>query len=493
MTAAQNSSSPPRNRWWSLCVVALAIFTVTADAGQLSIALPAIISEFKADLTLAGWIALVYALATASLYLPCGRLSDIVGSGKLFSFGFVFHALCSLAAGFSQDGAQLIVFRGLQAAGSAFIMANNFAIVTALFPAEERGRAMGISGGTVAALGYTLGPIIGGLLTHALGWRANLHFTAALGFVGFIAARKLLPEAAVQRSTKRREPFDVIGMLTFALSISLLLLSLTTAQKGAFLDSTVIAEFFAGLLVLGLFIRFESRSAYPLLDLRLFRIAAFTLGNLARFASFVSISSNVLLMPFFLQLALGLDPLRAGLLVAPTPLALALLSPVAGWLSERMMPERLCSLGMAITGIGFLFLSTLTVNSTHVAVILGLSLLGVGMGFFQTPNNNLLMTAVPRERLGVGSAFLSIVRSVGYSIGAMLATTIVSIYLLESTGHTSLENLRGAQVFDPDNPVLSAFLRGYRYTYLVAAAIAFAGAVISLMPMSNNRQQDSFV
>ena len=276
-----------------MCVVALAIFTVTADAGQLSIALPAIISEFKADLTLAGWIALVYALATASLYLPCGRLSDIVGSGKLFSFGFVFHALCSLAVGFSQDGAQLIVFRGLQAAGSAFIMANNFAIVTALFPAEERGRAMGISGGTVAALGYTLGPIIGGLLTHALGWRANLHFTAALGFVGFIAARKLLPEAAVQRSTKRREPFDVIGMLTFALSISLLLLSLTTAQKGAFLDSTVIAEFFAGLLVLGLFIRFESQSAYPLLDLRLFRIAAFTLGNLARFASFVSISSNV--------------------------------------------------------------------------------------------------------------------------------------------------------------------------------------------------------
>jgi len=283
-----------------LCVVALAIFTVTADAGQLSIALPAIISEFKADLTLAGWIALVYALATASLYLPCGRLSDMVGSGRLFSFGFVFHAACSLAAGFAHDGAQLILFRGLQAVGSAFIMANNFAIVTALFPPEERGRAMGISGGTVAALGYTLGPIIGGLLTHGFGWRSNLYFTSALGLVGFFAARKLLPQAAVQRSTKQREPFDVIGMLTFAVSISLILLSLTTAQKGAFLDSVVIGELLAGLLVLGLFIWLELRSAYPLLDLSLFRIPAFTLGNLARFASFVSISSNVLLMPFFL-------------------------------------------------------------------------------------------------------------------------------------------------------------------------------------------------
>ena len=150
-------------------------------------------------------------------------------------------------------------------------------------------------------------------------------------------------------------------------------------------------------------------------------------------------------------------------------------------------------LGNGDYGNRFSFSRTLTVNSTNLAVIFGLSLLGVGMGFFQTPNNNLLMTAVPRQRLGVGSAFLSIVRSVGYSIGAMLATTIVSIYLLESTGQTSLENLRGAQAFDADNPVLSAFLRGYRCTYLVAATIAFAGAVISLIPMSNDRRQDSLV
>jgi MFS family permease len=248
------NSSPPRRRWWSLCVVALAIFTVTADAGQLNIALPAIIGEFKADLTLAAWVALVYALATASLYLPCGRLSDIVGSGRLFSFGFIFHAVFSLAGGFSQNGTQLIIFRGLQAAGSAFIMANNFAIVTALFPPEERGRAMGLSGGTVAALGYTLGPIIGGLLTHAFGWRSNLYFTAALGFIGFFAARKLLPQTAAHPSTQKREPFDFVGALTFALSISLILLALTTAQKGAFLDFLVIVEFTSGLLALGLFL-----------------------------------------------------------------------------------------------------------------------------------------------------------------------------------------------------------------------------------------------
>lgn len=487
MTVTPTPSVPPPRRWWSLCVVALAIFTVTADAGQLTIALPAIIGEFKADLSLAAWIALVYALATASLYLPCGRLADIIGSGKLFSVGFIFHALCSLAAGLAQNGAQLILFRGLQAAGSAFIMANNFAIVTALFPPEERGRAMGISGGTVAALGYTLGPIIGGFFTHALGWRSNLYFTATLGFVGFIAARKLLPQTGSAPTRAGREAFDLTGALAFALAISFILLSLTTAQKGAFLDPLVIGEFLAGLLVLGMFIRFESRSAYPLLDLKLFRVAAFSLGNLARFASFVSISANALLMPFFLQLALGIDPLRAGLLVAPTPFALALLSPVAGWLSERVMPEKLCGLGMGIMAAGFLFLSALDVNSPSVAVVAGLSLLGVGMGFFQTPNNNLLMTALPRERLGVGSGFLSIVRSVGYSVGATLATTIVSLYLLESTGRTSLEDLRAAQPLEAGNLALAAFLQGYRRAYLVAAVIAFLGAVASAIPARAER------
>lgn len=487
MTAT--SSLPPR-RWWSLCVVALAIFTVTADAGQLNIALPAILGEFKADLTLAAWIALVYALATASLYLPCGRLADMIGSGRLFSFGFIFHALCSLAAGLSQNGAQLIIFRGLQAAGSALIMANNFAIVTALFPPEERGRAMGISGGTVAALGYTMGPIIGGLFTHAFGWRSNLYFTATLGFIGFIAAKKLLPRIPSGHGHAKREPFDLAGALTFALAISLILLSLTTAQKRAFPDAIAIGELVAGLGALGLFIRLEARAPYPLLDLSLFRRGAFTLGNLARFASFVSISANAVLMPFFLQLALGLDPLRAGLLVAPTPLALALLSPVAGWLSERMMPEKLCAVGMLIISAGFLFLSALDASSTSPAVIVGLTLLGVGMGFFQTPNNNLLMTSVPRSRLGVGSGFLSIVRSIGYSAGATLATTIVSLYLWQSTGETSLENLRGAQPLDPANPALAAFLRGYQRTYWAAALIAFLGAVASAVPMGGQVECD---
>ena len=486
MTLPQDeSASPRRKRWLSLSVASLATLLVTADAGQLSIALPLIITEFNADLTLASWIALVYALVTASLYLPCGRLSDLVGIGKVFSAGFVLYAASALAAGWSQSAGQLILFRAFQAAGSALIMANNFALVTALFPPEERGRAMGISGGTISALGYTLGPVLGGLLTYAFGWRSNLYLSAMLAFVGLVVARYLLPPESFKGSSTRKEPFDLRGTITFALSVSLLLLALATAQKGNWRSSLVAVEFLGGIVVLVLFLWLEQRARFPLLDLTLFRIPAFTLGNITRWISFVTMSINVLLMPFFLQLGMGLDPLQAGFLVVPTPFAMAVLAPLTGWMSERFLPERLCSLGLIINAAAFFFLSFLSAEATSITVILWLSVLGFGMGLFQTPNNNLLMSSLPRQRLGVGSSFLSIVRSLGNSVGAALAATIVSAQLLAATGGTSLQNLGGNLGTENGAPVLAAFLQGFHYTYLLAALLCLMGAAVSAVRVSD--------
>jgi EmrB/QacA subfamily drug resistance transporter len=494
MTLTQDeSSSPRRRRWLSLSVASLATLLVTADTGQLSIALPAIIAEFNADLTLASWIALVYALITASLYLPCGRLSDLIGIGKVFSAGFILYAAGALTAGWSQSAEQLVLFRAFQAAGSALIMANNFALVTALFPPEERGRAMGISGGTVSALGYTLGPVLGGFLTYAFGWRSNLYLSAVLALVGLAAARYLLPpesrgDRPVAPTSSSKEPFDFPGAITFALSISLLLLALASAQKGTWGSPLVAVEFVGGIVVLVLFVWLEHRARFPLLDLTLFRIPAFTLGNTARWISFITMSINVLLMPFFLQLGMGLDPLRAGLLVVPTPFAMALLAPLTGWMSERFIPERLCSLGLIISAVAFLSLSFLAVKATSFTVVLWLSVLGFGMGLFQTPNNNLLMSSLPRQRLGVGSSFLSIVRSLGNSVGAALAATIVSAQLIAVTGRASLQNLGGDLSTEAGAPLLAAFLQGFYYTYVMAAALCFVGAAVSAVRVSGRQR-----
>lgn len=478
------ASLPRRNRWWSLSVASIATLIVTADSGQISIALPAIITEFNADLTLAGWIALVHALITASLYLPCGRLSDLVGIGKLFLAGFILYAASSIAAGFAQGAGQLLFFRALQAGGSALVMANNFALVTALFPPEERGRAMGIAGGTISAMGYTLGPVLGGILTHGFGWRSNFYVSAALAVAGFGAARFLLPPESFTGSSEKKEPFDITGALTFALSISLLLFALMVLQKGAAEKSLVGLAVLGGIAALGFFLWWEKRQSFPLLDLELFRIRAFTLGNGARWISFIAMSINSLLMPFFLQLVMGLDPLRAGFLVAPMPFAMALLAPLTGWMSERFVPERLCALGLALTGVALVFLSFFSVGATAFEVVLGLACLGFGMGLFQTPNNNLLMSAVPRQRLGIGSSVLSIVRSVGNSTGAALAAAIVSGRLVALTGQSSLQAFGGQVGFESGSAVLGAFLQGYRYAYLTAAILCFVGAAVSAVRVS---------
>src|SRR3972149_6693701 len=433
------ASLPRRNRWWSLSVASIATLIVTADSGQIGIALPAIIVEFNADLTLASWIALVHALITASLYLPCGRLSDLVGIGKLFLAGFILYAASPSRAGLAQGVGSLLFFRAMQAGGSALVMANNFALVTALFPPEERGRAMGIAGGTISAMGYTLGPVLGGLLTHGFRWRPNFFLSAGLAVAGFGAARFLLPPESFTGATAKKDPFDIAGALAFALSISLLLFAQMVLQKGTEQKSLVGLAALGGIVALGFFLWWEKRQSFPLLDLELFRIPAFTLGNTARWISFIAMSVNNLLMPFFLQLVMGLDPLRAGFLAA---------------------------------------------GATAFEVVFGLAWLGFGMGLFQTPNNNLLMSAVPRHRLGIGSSVLSIVRSLGYSTGAALAAAIVSGRLVAVTGQSSLQAFGGQLGFESGSSVLVAFLQGYRYAYLTAAILCFVGAAVSAVRVS---------
>jgi EmrB/QacA subfamily drug resistance transporter len=489
MTASPSpDKTQPRNRnqWWSLSVVSLGTFMVTTDIGLLSIALPVIMTELRADLELAAWITLIYALVTASLYLPSGRLSDLVGRSKVYRLGFLLYAVTSLVAGFAQTGGQLIFFRGLQAVGSALIMTNSFALVTALFPPEARGRAMGIAGGSVAALGYTLGPVIGGVLTYSFGWRSNFFVTALLSSAGFLAARTILGRDRDDSSPRLPTgSFDVAGALSSALGIAALLLALTTGQKGARGTAVFGAELGVAAFSLSFFIWWQTRVADPLLDLKLFRNPAFALGNAARLISFIAISLSSLIMPLFLQLALGVDPLRAGLLVAPTPLALALLAPLTGWLSDRVAPRILCTIGLAVKGFALAALSGLSAGANSLDIALRLGLLGLGLGIFQTPNNNSLMSSLPRDRLGVGSSFLSIVRSLGHSTGAALATAILSARLLAITGETSLQDLAGGGA---GSLSFIAFMEGFRTCYLAAAILCLAGAVITALPAAETRR-----
>ena len=435
-------------------------------------------SELDADVATAGWIILIYTLVTGALYLPGGKLADLAGRKKVFVAGFLLYTVNSALAGFCQGAGQLIFFRAVQGIGSALMVGNTFAMVTALFPPEERGRALGISGGTSSALGFTLGPVLGGLVTHTFGWRYIFFITSFLGLLGSVAAVLVLRDEAPRPAERRAESFDFTGAGVFALGLSAFFLAMTSGQRELW-RPLVWGEVALALSSLAFFIWWESRARHPLLDLKLFRIRAFVAGNVARAADFVSAGMHNLVMPLFLQLALGLNPFRAGLLMTPTPLMLALLSPVAGRFSERMSPRLLSALGLAIMGVSLISVGFLRLGATQTEIIARLAFLGLGVGLYQTPNNHSLMSSIPENRLGVASSFISMIRSVGQSVGTAIATAILSAMLLSMAGETSLQALRSET--RPDTSLLAAFMLGYRYVYFTAALVCFAGAAASLI------------
>jgi hypothetical protein len=299
-----------------------------------------------------------------------------------------------------------------------------------------------------------------------------------LGVVGFLGTRIiLLDEKARAAGARGREPFDFVGTGTFAASLTTLLLALTAGQKGLWNTLVVRSELALAAFSLAAFIWWEGRARHPLLDLGLFRIRLFAAGNIARLTSFVTVSMNQLIMPFFLQLGLGLDTLRAGLFMATASVGLGVLSPFTGWLSDRIGARLLASSGLGLMGISFLSLRSLDLGASTADIVLRLGLLGIGLGLFQTPNNNSLMSSIPPERLGVGSSFLSIVRSLGISIGVATASAIVSSRLVAVTGQTSLDALRSAAASENTRSLLSAFMQGYRATCLTAAVLCFIGAL----------------
>ena len=463
----------PNHRWWALWVVVVSVFIATTDVGMLTISLPVIITEFRTDITFAGWIVFVYALVTGALYLPCGRLSDLLGRKLTFSAGFLVYGVASMVAGLSEGPTQLMACRVGQAVGAALMMTNTFALTGSLFTGPDRGRAMGLSGGLVSAIGFTLGPVVGGFITYTLGWRYIFFISGTLSFIGLAAARFLLLDD--RRSGKQTEgqPFDFAGSGLFAVALTFLLLGITRGGLGYW-------GFLLSALFVGLFIWREATCRYPILDLKLFRIVPFAAGNLARLSTFVALSTNELMMPFLLQFVLRMDPLEAGSLMTATALVLMVVSPSAGWLTDRVGSTLPAAAGATVIAVAMYAISHLGPDSGPAEIVPTLALLGVGLGLFQTPNNHGLISSVPHERLGIASSVISIIRSVGRSVGTATATAFVSIRLAAATNDSAPQDLAALNLAD-NPPLLSAFMEGYGYAYVTAACLGVSALVFSLI------------
>jgi MFS family permease len=359
------AAARPASPWLAFSVVAVGAFMSTLDGNIVNVALPTIGAELGAPVGRLAWVVNAYVLAITATLLVMGRLGDRLGHRALYAGGLLVFtagsALCGLAPGLGA----LVAARALQALGASAVIAIGSAVVTAAFPPDQRGRALGAMG-TVIAAGLTAGPPVGGLVVASLSWRWVFYVNVPVGLAGAAWALRILPRGG-----------------------------------GA--------------------------AGGPLLDLGILRRPSFAWGIVAGFLSYVAMFTQTLLTPFLLTRVLALPPGRVGLVLVSVPVALSVTSPVSGWIADRLGGRWLPVAGMAVLSVALVLLSLAGAGDPVSTIVARLALAGVGMGMFQSPNNAAVMTALPRDRLGTGGGLLATARNAGMAAGIGIAAASVAL------------------------------------------------------------------
>jgi EmrB/QacA subfamily drug resistance transporter len=455
-----NLKNKPNYRWYILATVSIGTFMATLDSSIVNVALPTISGQLHSDLSTIQWVVTSYLLTISSLLPVFGRTADLFGRKKIFSIGFLIFTLGSILCGLAQNIWFLITARVLQAIGASMLMSNSVAIITANFPRDERGRALGITG-TVVALGSLTGPAVGGLLIGLLSWRSIFYINIPIAIIGFFAAKWILPNDKIQ---KEKERFDFVGAITFTAGMVSLLLGINNGVDWGWSSFQVIVSLLAGLSLLSTFILTERKVMHPLIDLSLFSNRPFLMGNLSGWLSFVSMFASTMLLPFYLQHILNYSSSQVGLMMSFFPVTMAFVSPLSGHASDKFGPIALTTGGMIFAAIGLFYYSTLPATAHFYQVIPGAIFTGIGVGMFQSPNNSSVMSSVPPQKLGIAGGINSLVRNLGMVMGIAL-----SVSLFEAWGG----------VTRPRSDQIETFMSAFHDVMLVAMGIALIGAVVS--------------
>ncbi len=427
---AAGAAEGPDYKWWAFSAVSIGVFMSTLDISIVNISLPRIMGDLHADLSAIQWVVLAYLLSISSLLLVFGRLADLFGRKRVYVAGFVVFTAGNLLAGLSMSGMELTLARALTGVGGAMIQANGTAITAAVFPPQERGKALGLNG-TIVAAGLVTGPTVGGVLTDWLGWRSVFFVAIPVGLLAIPFAGMVLREGAINvREGRGKEPFDWLGAVLWAALLFVFLFALNRAPDVGWTAPSILALFALSPLLLLAFVIAELRNAFPTIRLSLFRVWGFSAGCTASFTSFVGQQSSTFLMPFYLQLALAMSARMAGVLLTTVPFAMALVAPYSGRLSDRYGSRGLSTAGLLLSMSGLLLLSRVTTGDAgYLPIVAALALLGFGIGLFQSPNNSFIFASVPREHYGAASGFIATMRNAGSSLGVTLWGTIVTARL----------------------------------------------------------------
>ena len=408
-----------------LLVSTFAAFLTPFLTSAVNLALPSIGKELHANAISLSWVISSFILTSAIFLLPFGRLGDIIGRKKVFTLGILLFTISTFLIVFSQSIASLIVLRIFQGFSSAMIFGTSMAILTSVFQPGERGRAIGINI-TATYLGLSCGPVIGGILTQYFGWRSIFVFLVPFGIISLVfIQRKIKTEWAEAVGEK----FDWKGSVVYGFALASFMYGFSKLPSSSGWTCIALAILFA---VAFLFI--ENKISNPVFDVQLIlsnRIFAFS--GIAALINYSATSAIGFFVSLYLQYLKGLDARTAGLIMISQPIAMTLMSPLAGKLSDRKNPGTIASTGMGITASGLILLCFISETTPNYIIILLLLLMGIGFGLFSSPNSNAIMSSVEKRHLGVASGVVGTMRMVGQMMSMGIAMMLIALYIGKQT------------------------------------------------------------
>ena len=487
-------------KWVALGNTTLGTLIASLDLNIIFIALPTIASELGASLFTMVWIIIGYSLVTASVLMNFGRLGDIFGRVKLYTLGFIIFTFGSGLCSVSQSGEQLVVFRIVQALGAAFIFSNSIAILTDSFPSNERGKALGINQIAIV-LGSILGLVLGGFLTSYLGWRSIFWINIPIGIIGVSLSSKYLKELG----SIKKEKIDWLGNISFAGGLFLVLAGITLWSFGIISNILIMFLFiFGGLSLIVIFVYIEKfiSMEYPMFHFSLFKIKSFLGGNIAILLNSIARGDFIFLISLYLQGAfMNLSPVETGIYLTPVSVALAVFGPLSGWLSDKYDSRFFSTLGLFITGIGFLSLTQLQIKASFGELLLPFILLGAGMGIFASPNRASIMNSVPSNRRGIsastGTTLFYVGRSMSVGISFLIMTSILpseyvkdiiidfrntdTIITTDIINTTSNKTLNFTIINNNNEAIANKFLSSLHIIFFVSSILVFIAIIPAII------------
>jgi EmrB/QacA subfamily drug resistance transporter len=466
--SAWQAEAASGNRWWTLGVVCVATFMLLLDVTIVNVALPSIQRSLHASFSDLQWVIDAYALMLAALLLTAGSVADLMGRRLVFIVGLGVFTLASLSSGLSGTPLVLNLSRAAQGVGGAMMFATSLALLAQTFQGRERGTAFGAWGATTGAA-VAVGPLVGGALTEWAGWEWIFFINVPIGLAAIAVTLRRVAES----KDARAGGIDWPGVVSFSVALFLLIYGLIRGNADGWSSPRILFCLIGSVVLLLAFVAIEARSREPMFELQLFRKPAFTGAAIAAFGLSASQFAMFLFLTLYLQNQLGYSPLETGLRFLPVSLLSFLVAPIAGKLSAQVPTRYLIGGGLLLAAIGLGLMHGLTVQSEWTALLAGFIASGIGIGLTNAPLASTAIGVVPRERSGMASGINSTFRQVGIATGIATYGAVFQSRVSDKVAGGLSQK--------------AAFVSGLNELFVLAAAVALASAVLSVVLI---RQRD---